>query len=378
MRGMRPSRSGRSKNLGTNSAREVTHPALTDQGGAVTQHFARLRRAQSSLPMFNKRTVFIVGAGASAECGLPSGATLKEKIAEGFNFYFEAGHLRSGDGAILEHLRRRFSDVNLYVKAGRELSATIATFPSIDEALHWWRARDDIVELGKLATAHYVLDAEHRSLLARKHGTVDPQTARDTWLAAFMSIALSAFERDEANKAFENITIINFNYDRTIEHYLYWAMQQQAGVSSDTAAQCVARLNMIRPYGSIGKLEWQEESGIPFGGNNNQLDANTAAANIRTFTEQIDDTTVDNPIEEALDSAHLVIFLGFGFHQQNMDLLRVRVARTNAKRPMVTAVLATTLGVDRRNDPAIEARLGVLGLPKPMLVSCKAADLYYW
>jgi hypothetical protein len=325
--------------------------------------------------MFNKRTVFIVGAGASAECGLPSGATLKNKIAEGFNLYFDAGQLRSGDRAILENLKRRIPEVNKHIKAGRELSATIATFPSIDEALHWWRARDDIIEMGKLAIAHYVLDAEHHSPLARKHGTVDAQTARDTWLATFMSIALSAFERDEADKAFENITIINFNYDRTIEHYLYWAMQQQAGVSSDTAAQCVARLNMIRPYGSIGKLEWHEKSGIPFGGNNNQLDANTAAANIRTFTEQVDEKTVDNPIEEALDSAHLVIFLGFGFHQQNMDLLRMRVARTNARRPMITAVLATTMGVDQRNDPAIEARLGALGLSKPMLVSCKAADL---
>jgi hypothetical protein len=324
--------------------------------------------------MFNKHTVFIVGAGASAECGLPSGANLKKKIAEGLNFYFDANQIRTGDAAILENLRRRFSEVNPHLKAGRELSATMATFPSIDEALHWWRARQDIVELGKFAIAHYILDAEHHSPLARKHGTVDVQTASGTWLATFMSIALSALERDEANKAFENITIINFNYDRTIEHYLYWAMQQQAGVSSETAAECVARLNVIRPYGSIGKLEWQDRSsGIPFGGNDIRFDANTAAGNIRTFTEQVDEATIYHPINDALDRAHLLIFLGFGFHQQNMHLLRVFTS--NTLRPLVGAVLATTKGIDRRNDPAIQERLRVLGLLNPMLVPCKAAEL---
>jgi hypothetical protein len=121
--------------------------------------------------MFNKRTVFIVGAGASAECELPTGAELKDKIAIGFNFYFEANRLRTGDEAIVQNLRSRFTDINPHVMAGRELSATMATFPSIDEALHWWRNREDIVELGKLGIARYVLDAEQRSPMARKHGT---------------------------------------------------------------------------------------------------------------------------------------------------------------------------------------------------------------
>src|SRR5438445_1208216 len=98
--------------------------------------------------MFNKPTVFIVGAGASAECDLPTGFQLKESIANGLRFYFEGGRLVKGDNALLNILRRRFSDVNPHTRAGRELARTIATFPSIDEALHWWRAREEIVELG--------------------------------------------------------------------------------------------------------------------------------------------------------------------------------------------------------------------------------------
>jgi hypothetical protein len=191
--------------------------------------------------MFNKPTVFIVGAGASAECGLPTGSQLKDRIRVGLGFQFEGGQLRNGDGALLQLLRGRFSQVNPYIKAGRELSETITTFPSIDEALHWWKARPEIVELGKLAIAHYILDAERRSPLAGKQRLA----ASDTWLATFISMALSGLEQREVSRAFENVTIINFNYDRTIETYLYSALQRRGGISSEEAKHCVTELKVI-------------------------------------------------------------------------------------------------------------------------------------
>jgi hypothetical protein len=260
--------------------------------------------------MFNKPTVFIVGAGASAECGLSTGAQLKDKIRVGLDFRFDDGNqLRNGDDALLRLLRSRFSNANLYTRAGPELSETIVLFPSIDEALHWWRARPEMVELGKLAIAYYILGDERRSLLIGKDGSIDVKAANDTWLATFISIALSGLERDEANRAFENVSIINFNYDRTIETYLYWALQQRGAISPNVAAQCVAHLKVIRPYGSIGKLDWEEQSGIRFGGNNNPDEASQVANNIRTFTEQIQEETVPASINEALENASLVVFL---------------------------------------------------------------------
>jgi hypothetical protein len=33
--------------------------------------------------LFNKKAVFVLGAGASAECGLPLGATLKQEVGKG-------------------------------------------------------------------------------------------------------------------------------------------------------------------------------------------------------------------------------------------------------------------------------------------------------
>jgi hypothetical protein len=247
--------------------------------------------------MLNRRTVFIVGAGASAECGLPTGAKLKDLIRVGTDFRFG----QSGSDDLLEILRHRYpnADIKKYVTGGQKLSSSIGTFPSIDEALHWWSSHQEIVELGTLAIAHYILDAESRSSLAAKGGAVNLKDSERTWLATFMSMALSGLKQDAVSHAFENTTIINFNYDRTVEHYLYWALQQ-LGISTTEAAESVARLKIIRPYGSIGQLEWQGRSGLSFGGNNNPIVASEIANNIRTFTEQIQEETVHSSIEEAL------------------------------------------------------------------------------
>jgi hypothetical protein len=162
--------------------------------------------------MFNKRTVFIVGAGASSECGLPTGHQLKEAIAGGVRFQFDGRGLSKAIKDLLNILQARFSNVEPHVQAGSDLAKTITTFPSIDEALHWWRARTEIVELGKIA--HYILNAERRCSMAPQDGQINVANYSGTWLGSFMSMALSALERGEAPKAFEQVTIINFNYDR--------------------------------------------------------------------------------------------------------------------------------------------------------------------
>src|SRR5215831_1698350 len=293
--------------------------------------------------MFNKPTVFIIGAGASAECGLPTGSQLKEQIRS-------SAPMHAGEPSLYKILQGCVSDVAPYMKAGRELSETLATFPSIDEALHWWRANPETVFLGKLAIAYHILVAERSSPL-RPTLSMDVDVLSKTWFSSFLSIALSGLEREQAERAFEKVTIINFNYDRSIEHYLYAALLSRAAVSVDTARRCIAGLRVIRPYGSIGKLEWQGQFGVPFGADDASAKARQMADNIRTFTEQIEDVTVLGEIREAFESAHLVIFLGFGFHQQNLELLKPQTHGT--ARPLVRAVLATTRGIDEKNNPMI-------------------------
>jgi hypothetical protein len=309
--------------------------------------------------MFKKPTVIVVGAGASAECNLPAGEGLKRIIADGLKFRFGHSGQVSGDPYILSAIKKKYRGdserINQFTRAGNELSGTIETFPSIDEALHWWRARPEIVALGKAAIAHYILVAERESTLAVKQGSakVDIDDSSEAWLKTFLSISLAASDRESAITAFDNVTFVNFNYDRTIEQYLYWGLQQRAGVSQEVAASAVARLKMIRPYGSIGKLDFAGGHEVAFGDDAGR-DIFSIAENIRTFTEQSEQFEILNSIDEALEESRLVLFLGFGFHQQNLALFRVGEGK-NRGRPR--SVLATSRGIDPKNYDVIKNSL---------------------
>jgi hypothetical protein len=194
-----------------------------------------------------------------------------------------------------------------------------------------------------------------------------------------MSMALSALKQDTAANAFENVTIINFNYDRTVEHYLYLALQQHGGIAAEAAKASVERLKVIRPYGSLGKLEWQTPEGVAFGGNSSADEVVAAAKNIRTFTEQIEGDTIRPAIDIALEKACAVICLGFAFHPQNLELL-TPIKATQAWRPSVCHVSATTKGLNQGNYPTIRTFLqGHVRLnPEPILNPCTAAQLLKW
>jgi hypothetical protein len=327
--------------------------------------------------MFSKPTVFVVGAGASAECKLPTGAQLSDLIKAGVRFRFDphgSGQME-GDTVLLRALRLRFgkdqATINRYTTSSNELAATMSTFPSVDEALHWWRSTPEIVDLGKAAIAHYVLQAERNSVLkySRENGRVNVDAANDTWLAPFLSIAVSALSRDESNAIFQNVTLINFNYDRTVEHYLVLALQQRTGLSKEMAERSVAQLDIIRPYGSLGKLDWQGGQG-PFGGSEHDNDLFKIAANIQTFTEQAAEPDVAKSIDDALSKAVVVIFLGFGFHQQNLSLFKT----SRGPRDRMAMVAATSLGIDELNYPSIKNQLRkVLRFNgDPELVDCQS------
>ena len=55
--------------------------------------------------MFRAKTVFVIGAGASVEVGLPMGSELLKQIVKLTDIKFEYYTHKSGDPAILEALK---------------------------------------------------------------------------------------------------------------------------------------------------------------------------------------------------------------------------------------------------------------------------------
>jgi hypothetical protein len=306
--------------------------------------------------LFNKPIVFVIGAGASYEYGLPLGGTLKDTIAEKVRFRFqrESSYLTGGDQDLLDHIRRHVSDEekrNEYTRAGSTLAAAIPSFISIDEALHYLGATPQAVEVGKIAIIQEILRAEGESQLRidRQRGKPDVDSVDACWMAGLLSMALAEIQRGQLQIAFDKVTFINFNYDRAIEHYLYWALQQRASATPDEARQIVENLHMIRPYGSIGPLSFNVTDPYSFG-STAYFDPFKRIKNIRTYTEQKPMHDAD-ALGRALVEAQLIVFLGFGYHAANLDLLRTIPATSAA------SVLGTVVGIHRENIELISSRI---------------------
>ena len=115
--------------------------------------------------MISKKTVFVIGAGASKEFGLPTGEELKQKITSLINIKFKHHDTRpTGDEEILEALRSQAltgsngrGDVNPFLHAAWSMVSALPLSISIDNYLeaHAEDSKANIV--GKLGIVRSIL-----------------------------------------------------------------------------------------------------------------------------------------------------------------------------------------------------------------------------
>ncbi len=143
--------------------------------------------------MIRAGTLFILGAGASAEVGLPLGKRLIDKIANDLNFYFDAGHLNSGDGSFYQILRNQFKDnhaINEHVAVAARLPNGLTFANSIDQYLDTHTGDEKLKLCGKAAIANEILKAESDSPLTdnRSAGDPDLEQVRESWYQSFAEL----------------------------------------------------------------------------------------------------------------------------------------------------------------------------------------------
>lgn len=301
--------------------------------------------------MFNRKTVFVIGAGCSREYGLPMGAGLKEVIIDYLQGAINRRKPSRHSGAIYVGAQRgdsQFADAfdvlcgrnwNEYRRVLEQMIDGIDHASSIDRYLDFNRDDPRIVEIGKLAITRAILAAEGRSSLGlRKSGSLDTPAIRKTagkesptgaqvhWLGELFSrLTDGGVERASPAAAFSNVSFICFNYDRCIEHYLMHALRAFGRYEPEEAAAALAALKIVHPYGQVGRLEWQsgQQPIAPFGADiSSASELIELSRGIRLFTEQADSKTVADA-HSMLLGASQIVFMGYSFLKQNMDLLKL-------------------------------------------------------
>ena len=195
---------------------------------------------------------------------------------------------------------------------------------SIDSYIHTHKSDELIKVCGKLGIVQTIIEHEKRSKLfvnTNKHPSNfrDETGVRLSWLRQFMLLLQDGIIAGE-NLAdiFKNILIINFNYDRCIEQFLYWTLQDLFGIAGGRAAELIAKLKIYHPYGVVAPLPWQKSGGLEFGGDPHGYNSYASLIdNIRTYNDEVQEGIDLQIMRQIFASSMRFIWLGFHFHKQN-------------------------------------------------------------
>lgn len=313
--------------------------------------------------MFNRPTTFVIGAGCSREYQFPLGVGLRDEISEMLAQVeierpsrndsiiwtgFSGGKDRDFNRAIMniagqDHFRE-------WYRVAQQMGRGLQHASSIDRYLDHHNDDEVMVRIGKMAIGRRIIKAETNSTLRVHEGSsldmaeiYKQNGEKPHWLNELFLRLQEGIRRGNIDQIFSNVTFICFNYDRAIEHYLYEAVKVFGNLSDHDTTAVMKNLKVYHPYGSLGPLPWQEEDGSPGIHYGAELDDHrsiqTIGESLRIFTETIEENDEVNCIRDAMLNASKIVFLGFSFLQQNIDLIRPRT------RSKVEQVWATSLGM---------------------------------
>jgi hypothetical protein len=282
---------------------------------------------------FEKKTLFIVGAGASYEVGLPIGSelttiisdSLRRKEAGAFGSVLQDGTLSDAVSILASQYA---GSLNQLMAAARAISQAMPQSISIDNFLHTHAHNDAIIMVGKMAIVNAILKAERASKIAVERDTdqIDFRSIEPSWHSTFCKMLLENVQRKDAGGLFDNVSFVTFNYDRCIEHYMVHALKNYLRLAWEEAQNLAKSLTIIHPYGKVGNLPWESKSqaSLEFGGLLDPTQFWPFASQIRTFTEREDDDSVLESMHKLILEAERIVFLGFSYGDMNMELLSTR------------------------------------------------------
>jgi hypothetical protein len=274
------------------------------------------------------KTVFILGAGASKDFGgsMPVGTQLAQMITD--ELLFEIDREGGPEGPVVQTFREfKGGWSRELAREAIQIVKSITAKDSIDELLNEWAGdRPDMMKIGKCVIAYCLLEAESRTLLVSSLNEEmawarQLQSLRTSWAGIlFRKAGGPSLPRRRAYQAFSNIAFITFNYDRCLERFLLAQFIHVCGLTESEAFEALSTVEIIHAYGDLGDLKQANvPAQVPYG-SSEPWSINYASERIRTFTEDFV-TGHDATIQSVVSSAARLVFIGFGFHPRNLDLL---------------------------------------------------------
>lgn len=262
-------------------------------------------------------TTLVLGAGASHHAGFPVGIQLRNQIINLPN---------EGPSYVESVLGYKIFFVQKFVDEFAQSGQY-----SIDAFL---ARRDEYRDVGRAAIAYLILKAEG--------GANFTSTNEDHWYQYLVNRLTADTDWDSFDPSW--LSIVTFNYDRSLESYLCRALQATYGKSEQEVVERLQPLKIVHVYGTVGAPFGYgvATDHVPFGPPREQLVGwvTPASKRIQVIPEGRDDAPTLEQAQAMLTSAQRVCFLGFGFDAINMRRLGLpRVMEGKGR------IVATSLGL---------------------------------
>lgn len=260
----------------------------------------------------DRKTVLILGAGASVPYNYPTGRELQYCLT-----------------TPSEELHRVLRDLGHSETAVQEVSKSLRRFKanSIDEFLARYQEHSTIA---KQAIAYEILRREN----------IDTQLAvcADDW---YSYLVLGVLEDDPHLKD-GLLKIVTFNYDLSIDAHIHELLTARHRLTDQEAAERLKSLELIHVYGQVGPVKGIHGTGRMFGRGPGQApsvsEVEAAASQIMSIADPTSAALWERA-QKTIAVAEDVVFIGFGWGIDNVRRLNLREVAKGA-----TRIAATTVG----------------------------------
>jgi len=173
--------------------------------------------------------------------------------------------------------------------------------------------RPEFLEVGKLTIALALMPFEE------EHRLFEISPDRPSWYEYLYEKLNAPFQSFDKNR----LSIITFNYDRSLDQYLFRALKHSYGQSDQECAKKLNSIPLIHVHGCLGRLPWQ---GIParhYTANYRSTDIEVASKQIVVVPEDLDTSPAFDEAFRIMTDAQRIYFLGFGYNHMNLKRLSI-------------------------------------------------------
>lgn len=266
--------------------------------------------------MIEKRTVFILGAGASKPYGLPTANELRRDIIQNFRKRY-GDHLIAQRETEKERVRRGYPMTH-----EAEEFRQVFDGPNDMESIDLFLSRQPrFREIGKLAILLSILCHERENRFAKAK-----EPNHDWYSLLYDRMTREAVSKDGYREFGRNkVAFITFNYDRSLEHFLFRSLHSFEDATAEDVRKQIDQITICHVYGKLSPLPWQDSDhtkGLEYGADDSK--SYGRIVNMLQNLYVVHEERLNPELEKArttISQAERVFFLGFGYARENLEAL---------------------------------------------------------